>query len=330
MSAVPVIGKTALLAILCTVALGAQTQTPTEKPIPVAPTIRLPLGKLTPDATIDIAGDRLMTAGDGGVWVASRQAGTVVKIDGKTNKPGDSIAVGKEPCAGLVTGFGSLIVPLCGAPGLARVNLKSNEVTTAGHGLTSAAVGPATAVSSIWIVRDAKGMLTRIDPETNKAVADVPLGVQALAMTFGQSALWIATANDELLRISPYTIVTNEIIKVGKSPRSIAIGEGSIWTLNAGDATVSRVDPKANKVAHTIKLGAPITGGQIVVGEGSVWISAPGTPLVRIDPRTNHIVQSFSGEGGGAILVAQGAIWITATPKTIWRLDPKLIDATRR
>jgi len=141
--------------------------------------------------------------------------------------------------------------------------------------------------------------------------------------------LWVSTEKNELLKISPYTIVTSEIIAVGKSPISIALGEGAIWTLNAGDGSVSRVDPKTNKVVNTIKLGVPISRGQIAVGEGSIWVSAPGLPLARIDPRTNHVLQQFSGEGGGAVLVAQGAIWITATPTAIWRLDPKLIDATR-
>jgi len=74
----------------------------------------------------------------------------------------------------------------------------------------------------------------------------------------------------------------------------------------------------------------PLTGGQIAVGEGSVWVTAPGLPLARIDPRTNHIVQQFTGEGGGAIVISQGALWITATPKAIWRLDPKLVEATRQ
>jgi YVTN family beta-propeller protein len=173
-------------------------------------------------------------------------------------------------------------------------------------------------------------MLTRIDPDANAAVAELPLGARALAIAFGQSALWVATENHELLKISPYTVVTQEIIKVGKSPRSIAIGEGSVWTLNAGDGTISRIDPKTNKVTKTITLGAPFAGGQIAVGEGSVWVSAPGMPLARVDPRTNHVVQVFSGEGGGTILVASGSIWVTATPKTIWRLDPKLVEATRQ
>jgi len=330
MTAVPLAGKTALFVILGALALGPQDPPAAEKPKPVAPTIRLPLARLKPDSTIDIGGDRRMTSGDGGIWVSSRESGKVTKVDAKTNKPADPIEVGKEPCAGLATGSGSLLVPLCGAPGLARVDLKTSAVTVIAKGLTADMVGPVSAVSSIWIVSDAKGTLTRIDPEANTVVAEMPLGAKALALAFGQSALWVTTDKDELLKISPYTIVTNEIVKVGKSPRSIAIGEGAVWTLNTGDGTVSRVDPKTNKVANTIKLGTPLTGGQIAVGEGSVWVSAPGIPLARIDPRTNHVAQQFSGEGGGAILVAQGAIWITATPKTIWRLDPKLVEATRQ
>src|SRR5262245_48878942 len=105
MSAVPVLGKTAAIAFLCTLALGMQDPAPTGKPEPVAPTIRLPLASLKPDATIDIGGERVMTTGDTGIWVAARAAGTVTKIDGKTNKPADPVAVGKEPCAGLTTGF---------------------------------------------------------------------------------------------------------------------------------------------------------------------------------------------------------------------------------
>lgn len=329
MGAVPVPGKTALLITFGLIAVARQNPPAPDKPAPVAPTIKLALTKLKPEATIDLGGDRALVSGDGGVWVSRREAGTVSKIDSKTNKPADPIAVGKEPCAGLATGFGSLIVPLCGAPGIARVDLKTSAVTTVAKTLAAGVIGPVTGVSSIWLVTDGRKRLTRLDPESNAAVADMPLNGTALAMTFGQGALWISTEKNELLKISPYTIVTSEIITVGKSPISIAIGEGAIWTLNAGDGSVSRVDPKTNKVANTIKLGVPISRGQITVGEGSVWVSAPGLPLARIDPRTNHVVQQFSGEGGGAVLVAQGAIWITATPTAIWRLDPKLIDATR-
>ena len=329
MGAVPSPGKTAVFVVACVSVIAAQNPPATEKPIPVAPTIKLSIARLKPDATIDIAGDRLMTPAEGGVWVASRDTGKVVKIDAKTNKAADPVDIGKAPCAGLTTGFGSLIVPLCGVPAVARLNLKTNEVTVPFKGVSADMTGVVTGVSSIWMVTDAKGTLTRIDPESNSAVAVMPLGARALALAFGQGALWATTANDELLKISPYTVVTSEVIKVGKSPRSIALGEGAVWTLNTGDGSVSRIDTKTNKVATTIRLGAPLSGGQVAVGEGSVWVSAPGMPLARIDPRTNHLVQQFMGDGGGTIVVAQGAIWITATAKTIWRLDPKLVEATR-
>src|SRR5580765_8151046 len=152
MSAVPVLGKTAVIAFLCTFVIGTQDPPPADKPVPVAPTIRLPLASLRPESAIDIAGDRLMASGDAGIWVSAREAGTVTKIDGKTNKPAEPIAVGKEPCAGLATGFGSLIAPLCGASGLARVDVKTNDVKVVVKTVMPATIGPVTAVSSIWVV----------------------------------------------------------------------------------------------------------------------------------------------------------------------------------
>ena len=102
-----------------------------------------------------------------------------------------------------------------------------------------------------------------------------------------------------------------------------------MWTLNRGDGSVTRVDPKTNKAVTTIAVGAGFANGALAVGEGSVWLSAPGVPIARIDPRNNRVVQRFVGEGGGAILVAHGSVWVSVGPKLTWRLDPKLIAAMR-
>ncbi|MDH4065999.1 MAG: hypothetical protein OEW19_16490, partial [Acidobacteriota bacterium] len=69
--------------------------------------------------------------------------------------------------------------------------------------------------------------------------------------------------------------------------------------------------------------------GDIAAGAGSVWVSATGSPIVRIDPRTNRAVQRFTGQGGGAILVAHGSLWVAAEAETTWRLDPRLVAAVR-
>jgi virginiamycin B lyase len=102
-----------------------------------------------------------------------------------------------------------------------------------------------------------------------------------------------------------------------------------VWTLNQGNGSVTRVDTSTNKVVKTIDVGMNVASGEIAAGEGSVWISAAGVPLVRIDPRTNKVAQRFSGEGGGAVFVAHGSVWIAAGPNTTWRLDPKLVAGMR-
>jgi virginiamycin B lyase len=107
------------------------------------------------------------------------------------------------------------------------------------------------------------------------------------------------------------------------------VGEGAVWTLNRGDHSVTRVDPATNKVVATIPVGHEVGKGDIAVGEGGVWLSAPGSPLVRLDPRANRVAQRFTGEGGGAVAVAHGSVWIAAAAGTTWRIDPKLAASLR-
>jgi virginiamycin B lyase len=129
--------------------------------------------------------------------------------------------------------------------------------------------------------------------------------------------------------VNPHTTVVGETVKVGPKPGRLAVGEGGVWVLNRGDGSVSRIDPTTAKVVATIAVDAAVGEGDIAVGEGSVWVSAPGVPLVRIDPRTNRAVQRFDGAGGGVVAVGHGSIWVNATPATLWRLDPLLVATTR-
>ena len=61
-------------------------------------------------------------------------------------------------------------------------------------------------------------------------------------------------------------------------------------------------------------------------------VAAPfyGLGGARIDPRTNHVVQIFTGAGGGAIAVGQGSVWVATAPTAVSRLDPQRIVATRQ
>ena len=138
-----------------------------------------------------------------------------------------------------------------------------------------------------------------------------------------------ASEGNRLTRVSPHTNETIETIDVGPKPGRLAVGEGGVWTLNRGDGSVTRVDPSTNKVVATIPVDPAAASGEIAAGAGSIWISALGLPIIRIDPRTNRTVQKFTGDGGGAILVAHGSLWVAAGPKVTWRLDPVLVAGMR-
>src|SRR5262249_60034344 len=96
--------------------------------------------------------------------------------DPKTNKVLAVIPVGKEPCSGLATGFGSLWVPLCGDQALARIDLKEGKVTaTIPIGIGDSEGGMAQGGGSIWLVTRQKGTIARLDPATNKVVAEIQI-----------------------------------------------------------------------------------------------------------------------------------------------------------
>jgi YVTN family beta-propeller protein len=130
-------------------------------------------------------------------------------------------------------------------------------------------------------------------------------------------------------RVDPRTNLIAETILVGKAPRFIAAGGGAVWVLNQGDGSVSRIDPATNKVVATIEVGVPGGGGDIAVGEGSVWVTAFEYPLSRIDPSRNLVVQQFTGKGGDAVRVGLGSVWLSNLEAgNVWRIDPKRVAAT--
>lgn len=292
---------------------------------------RIPIERLKPDQIYDIPGVPDWIAIDDHVWVSNYPKNSVTRIDPKTNKIVATIAVGKGPCSGLAAAFESLWVPNCGDPSVTRVDLKTGQVTaTLPLTIGNSEGGLAAGAGSIWMMSDAKGTLVRIDPATSKVVAEIYVAPGSFAVAFGEGAVWVTSTETNLVtRVNPYTNAIEETVAVGPKPRFLAVGEGSVWTINQGDGTISRIDAKTNKVVSTIEAGIPGPGGEIAVGEGSVWVTSFEYPVTRIDPSTNTVAQQFFGPGGDAIRVGHGSVWLSNLRQSnVWRLDPKRIEAT--
>jgi streptogramin lyase len=229
-----------------------------------------------------------------------------------------------------VSAFKTLWVPSCSDRIVARIDEADLKITAkAGIEIADADGQIAAAVGSIWVITDRKGILARIDPDTNEPVAEIHLHGGAAAVLSHADALWVTSGRGRTLtRINPHNNEIIETIDVGPEPARLTAADDAVWTLNRGDGSVTRVDTKSNKVVTTISIGKEVATGEIAAGDGSVWISAPGLPLMRIDARTNKVAQRFSGAGGGAILFAHGSLWLNVGAET-WRLDPKLAAAMR-
>lgn len=290
---------------------------------------QIPISRLTAETTLPIQLAPGAAASDDAVWLRDGSAGTVIRVGAKDNKLSAPVSIGK-PCASLVSAFTSVWVPSCGDRTVVRINPADLKVSAkAGVEVADGDGRIATGLGSIWVVTDRKGVLTRIDPDTNQPVAEIHVAGGAAAVLFHSDALWVTSgAGKKLTRINPNNNEIVEAVDVGPEPVRLAATDDAVWTLNRGDGSVTRVDSKTNKAVVTISIGKDVAAGDIAAGEGSVWISAPGVPLVRIDPRTNKVAQRFIGDGGGAVFVAHGSLWLAAGSQTL-RLDPKLVAALR-
>jgi peptide/nickel transport system substrate-binding protein len=82
----------------------------------------------------------------------------------------------------------------------------------------------------------------------------------------------VANAGDDSVsRVDPRANASLRSISVGDAPSAIAIGDGAVWVANAQDATVSRIDPATNRVVATIDVGHRPQG--VAVTGDKVWVS---------------------------------------------------------
>jgi streptogramin lyase len=110
------------------------------------------------------------------------------------------------------------------------------------------------------------------------------------------------------------------------APDWIAVGE-SIWISNQPKNSVTRIDPKTNKIADVVTgFNQPCSG--LAIGFGSLWVPNCGDQtLARVDLKTAKITATIpagvaNSEGG--LAVTADSVWLLTDAKsTLARLDPE-------
>jgi len=311
------------------------------------PGVQIPFASLKAEAELTLAPRFVVFAES---TLIPNKSGGLERLDAKTNKLAEPVAGTKNLCGGAATGFTSLWIADCLAHTVVRFDEKiaadpkkaaekagdkekpkQAEPVSIATGVGSAIPAIAATADSIWILSDDKTTLSRVDPDQNTVVSELRLPAGCNSLMSGETSLWVTCpAENRVLRVNPVTTLVEKRIEVSAQPAALALGDGSIWVLCLKDGKIERIDPKTNKVTKTIETG--VTGaatGALAFGAGSLWVTMPGFPLTRIDPKDEKVVQQFWGAGGGAIFFGQGSVWLTNLQEgTLWRVDPKRVVAT--
>jgi outer membrane protein assembly factor BamB len=160
--------------------------------------------------------------------------------------------------------------------------------------------------------------------------------VAALELMRGSESVSTPIAVDSVAVIDPRTNRIVGQVPVGSRPVAIAAGADGVWVANADDETVSRIDPVKLKVVRTIGIGVPAS--DIAVGVGSVWVGSSTGTLVRIDPRTDTVVEKLDLGGPDelapygiyAVATGAGAVWAGSGSRHLLKIDPRTNEVLAR
>jgi len=254
----------------------------------------------------------------GRAWVSAMGKG-IGFYDAETGRLQGSVAVPQEPCAGMDSGFGAVWTATCGERGVARIDPETGEVTrwvavdVPAEGESSVGAGE----GGIWAIADGDDcfgcVLVRIDPETVEITEtyDVPEG--GTAVRAGLGGVWITYfSEDRIAHVDPETGEIVAEIDVGSGPRFLDVGEGGVWVMDQTDGSVSHVDPTSDSVVATIPVdGGAIFGGDVIVGEGFVWLRASAELVAQIDPVTDRVIARIGQpQASGGVDANEGQLWI--------------------
>jgi len=191
---------------------------------------------------------------------------------------------------------------------------------------------------AVWVARGAppraaNGRLLRLDAQTGRRVASLPVGWWPSSVAVGAGGVWVADSigdgsrlknhlpglENAVTRIDP---ATDRVVATIRLPavESLAVADGALWaTALAHDAElVERIDPKTDRVLAKIRL--PGAAGPLAVGSGRVWAltwfanPSEHARITAIDPASNRVTGSVAVPQAGPLssfVYRRGVLWVS-------------------
>ncbi len=202
----------------------------------------------------------------------------------------------------------------------ATARLRVSAVVDAPAGTARPVRGLAAGDHAIWATLPSPtGGLLRIDPDTARVVAVVPVASVAPAAV-SSTAVWVVCCGGEtflgagqLVRVDPATNRVVARIALPGLADAVGVGPSGVW-VRAAAGPVWRVDPVTNRVVATLEVPHGLGGaqGSVLVDPGAVWVSDPAAATVtRIDPRSNRIAARVDVAGRALAAAPDGTVLAT-------------------
>jgi streptogramin lyase len=137
----------------------------------------------------------------GSVWVATGEAGTVVRVDPRSRRVLATIRVGFAN--DLAADESSLWVDLGDRDAVLRIDPVTNAPAGGPHP-HGGAFAIAAGLGSVWATTYPRPIVTRLDATTGEVTAEVPVGRDPKGLAIGAGSVWVVNAGDcSVTRIVP-------------------------------------------------------------------------------------------------------------------------------
>ena len=176
-----------------------------------------------------------------------------------------------------------------------------------------------------------------IDPSTGRLASLTGSETAPSNVAVGEGAVWVLNTEDTTIsRIDPKTKKVVKRFGIGGVPSDIAAGAGALWVGNGagqqsnGTVSISRVDPRSNRITRTVRLPDTASGSQwpsvgfpgIAVGAGAVWAINPDQTISRLDPKTGGRVATVDARAS-TIAAGDAGVWfVDADRPAVTQIDP--------
>jgi DNA-binding SARP family transcriptional activator/DNA-binding beta-propeller fold protein YncE len=281
-------------------------------------------GKLVGD--VPIGGRPISIAiGEGAVWVANADDGTLLRIDPDTYGVVETIGLGADVNS-VAVGFGSVWVAGGNSETVFRIDPRENAVEETIHLGRADPLRPdpvffvAAGRNAVWVTQG--GNVLRIDPRTNVRTKTIMLPRAASSLRpvpvdlgAGDGNVWVPTQDERLVRIDEGTGAISATTHLPGEGFSPDVGAGGLWLIVQTETTqVSKLD--LNNLTQTASFPFPSTRPEdfpvaLATAAEKVWVADHGRGLV-------WKIASTTAQAEPVARIAHHPISIAATPSTVW------------